>query len=254
MGRGLRLGSIVSLAALAVLAVPSGAGASAVPAQAPVPAHWWQANGNANDTPGAGVSPDNGRLVGAGFGPGPSGTEQAFTFAGGGQRVIFNKTGGNRGTGGFTFEFDIKTTVTVQQAVWEKRTACDSNGTPLWGFRTSPTGQLPGSIGFEYGNPPRESGVISTTSISDGAWHQVAVTRSGGTVKLYIDGNLEATSTTPATAYLSNNASMRAGVSTCDGVDGTRPFTGELDELMIFRSALTQPQIQALARADGLAG
>jgi sialidase-1 len=254
MGRGLRLGSIVSLAALAVLAVPSGAGASAVPAQAPVPAHWWQANGNANDTPATGVSPDNGRLVGAGFGPGPSGTEQAFTFAGGGQRVIFNKSGGNRGTGDFTFEFDIKTTVTVQQGVWEKRIACDSNGTPLWGFRTSPTGHLPGSIGFEYGNPPRESGVISTTSISDGAWHQVAVTRSGGTVKLYIDGTLEATTITPAALNVSNKAPMRAGVSTCDGVDGTSGFTGELAEPMIFRSALTQPQIQALARADGLAG
>jgi len=35
-------------------------------------------------------------------------------------------------------------------------------------------------------------------------------------------------------------------VSECDGIDGTNPFTGELDELMIFRSALTQQQIQSL--------
>ena len=73
-----------------------------------------------------------------------------------------------------------------------------------------------------------------------------SVTRHGVTVKLYIDGNLEATTTTPTTQYLANNAPMRAGVSTCDGIDGTHPFTGELDELMIFRSALSQPQIQAL--------
>jgi len=47
---------------------------------------------------------------------------------------------------------------------------------------------------------------------------------------------------------------MRAGVSTCDGVDGTQPFKGELDELKIFRTALTQSQIQVLGRATGLTG
>ena len=253
MHKGLRFGSVVSLAALALLAIPSGAGASAIPA--PAPAHWWQAEGNANDTPGTGARPDNGTLMGAGFGPGVSGTDQAFSFAGGGQQVVFNKHGGNRQRGDFTLSFDIKTTAaTVQQAVWEKRIACDTDGTPFWGFRTATTGSLAGSITFEYGTPPPSYSATSTTSVSDGAWHQVAVTRHGRTVKLYIDGNLEATSTTPATAYLSNNASMRAGVSTCDGVDGTRPFTGELDELMIFRYALTQPQIQALGRAAGLTG
>jgi hypothetical protein len=180
------------------------------------------------------------------------GTDQAFSFAGSGQRVVFNKFGGNRHRGDFTLAFDIKTTATVQQAVWEKRIACDTDGTPFWGFRMTGTGQPVGSIGFEYGTPPVASGsASSTTSISDGAWHQVAVTRHGVTVKLYIDGNLEATTTTPATEYLANSAAMRAGVSTCDGVDGTSPFTGELDELMIFRSALTQPQIQALRGLTG---
>ncbi len=39
---------------------------------------------------------------------------------------------------------------------------------------------------------------------------------------------------------------MRAGVSTCDGVDGTTALVGELDELMIFQASLTQSQIQTL--------
>jgi hypothetical protein len=244
-----KVGSIVSLAAVALLAVPSGAGA---PAAAPVPAHWWQAKGNAHDTPGPGARADNGRIMGAGFAPGPSGTERAFSFAGRGQQVVFNKTGGNRGTGDFTLAFDIKTTATIKQAVWEKRIACDTNGTPFWGFRMA----ADGSIGFEYGTPPNRdySSVGSTTSINNGAWHQVAVTRHGRTVKLYVDGTLEATTTTPATADVSNDAALRAGVSMCDGIDGTSPFTGDLAELMIFTAALTQPQLQALARAGGLTG
>jgi hypothetical protein len=256
MRQGLRVGSVVSLAALAVLAVPFAAGASATPApaQAPAPAHWWQAEGNANDTPGPGVRPDNGTLKGAGFGPGVHGTDQAFSFAGGGQRVVFNKSGGNRHRGDFTFSFDVKTTATAEQATWGKRIACDTDGTPFWDFRMSGRGLLPGSIQFAYGTPPTSYGATSTTSINDGAWHQVAVTRHGVTVKLYIDGTLEATTTTPTAVNLVNNAHILAGANPCDGVDGTVPFTGELDELMIFRSALTQPQIQALGRAEGLTG
>ena len=112
-----------------------------------------------------------------------------------------------------------------------------------------------GSIAFEYGTYPTSGySATSTTSINDGAWHQVAVTRHGVTVNLYIDGTLETTITSAATANVNNNARMRAGVSTCDNVDGTQSFTGVLAELMIFRSALTQPQIQALGRSQGLTG
>ena len=167
---------------------------------------------------------------------------------------MFNAGGGNRGTGYFTFAFDIKTTATVPQAVWEKRIACNTNGTPFWGFRMSGRGAPAGSIGFEYGTPPSNYDATSTTSVADGAWHQVAVTRHGVTVDLYIDGTLETTRTTPATVNVTNPAPMRAGVSECDGVDGTNSLNGELAELMIFRSALTQPQIQALGMSQGLTG
>jgi hypothetical protein len=237
MRQGLRSGSIVSFAALALLIFPSGAGASAV--SAPTPAHWWQAEGNANDS----VGTDNGRLVGVGFGPGVIGPDQAFSFTGGAHQVVFNKTGGNRRRGDFTFVFDVKTTATVKQALWEKRIACDSNGTPFWGFRM----QAGGQANLEpFSARDFDNGVTSTAIINDGAWHQVAATRHGPTVSLYVDGQLEATGTSPATINVTNRAPMRAGVSKCDGLDGTHPFTGELDELMIFRSAFTQPQIQAL--------
>ncbi len=112
-----------------------------------------------------------------------------------------------------------------------------------------------GTIGFEYGTYPTSGySATSTTSVNDGTWHQVAVTRRGVIVRLYIDGTLETTITSAATAKLVNNAPLRALVSTCDGVDGTQPLTGKLAELMIFRSALTQPQIQALGMSQGLTG
>jgi hypothetical protein len=241
------------VAASLVMGAPAGAGASAIPAPAaaPTPAHLWHAEGNAADSVGA----DNGTLVGAGFGPGVLGPDQALSFAGGGQRVVFNKFGGNRRRGDFTLAFDIKTTTTRNQAIWEKRIACNSDGTPFWDFRMGP-GQIAqpprtGIIGFSLFTGQVDYFVDSTTSLNDGKWHLVVATRHGVTLSLYIDGDLEATTTSPTTVKVINDARMRAGVSKCDGIDGTHPFIGELDELMIFRTAFTQQQIQALGRLTG---
>ena len=191
------------------------------------------------------VGTDNGTLVGAGFGPGVLGPDQAFSFAGGTQRVVFNKFGGNLRRADFTFAFYIKTTATRSQAVWEKRIACNSDGTSLWSFR------MTRQIGFELFTGRTLYNAVSTTNISDGKWHLVVATRHGVTISLYIDGNLEATTTSATTVKVTNDARMRIGASKCDGIDGTHPFIGELDELMIFRTAFTQQQIQALARLTG---
>jgi hypothetical protein len=205
------------------------------------PTHWWHAEGNANDS----VEMDNGTLVGVTFGPGVSGADQAFSFAGASDQVIFNTDGGNPGTGDFTFAFAINTTeATQQQAIWEKRAQCDSDGTSFWGFRMQPNGQ----VVFEAQNTVGEDIIDlgSTATVNDGAWHWVAVTRQTTTASLYVDGRLQATTTTATTADISKSTPMRAGVSTCDGVDGTTALVGQLDELMIFPVALTQSQIQTL--------
>jgi hypothetical protein len=247
MRRGFWLGSIVSLAAPMMFVLPLSAQASPTAASShlsrgAVLTHWWQARGNATDSVGA----DNGRLVGIGFGPGvKGGTDQAFAFYNGARQVVFNRFGGNLGRGDYTLVFDIWTTAKVSSAIWEKRPACDSDGRSFWGFRMSPAGV----VGFESQDIHGKNVVdlLSTTPVNNGEWHQVAVTRHRRTVRLYVDGSLEATGTSPQKADIHTKAPMRAGVSTCDGIDGTNPFTGELDELMTFASALRQPQIQALS-------
>ena len=207
----------------------------------PSPAYWWQAEGNANDS----VGMDNGTLVGVTFGPGVYGTDQGVSFGGAAGQVVFNSDGGNTGTGAFTFAFAIKTTAATQEhAIWEKRADCDSDGTSFWGFRMQPNGRVSfeaqNTVGQDYMN------LGSTAAVNDGAWHRVAVTRQTTAASLYVDGQLQATTTTATTADISKRTPMRAGVSTCDGVDGTNALVGQLDELMIFRVALTQSQIQTL--------
>ena len=235
-----KLGMVLSLGATVLLAMPSGADGATLSSSSPSPAHWWQAEGNANDS----VGTDNGTLVGVTFGPGLYGTDQAFSFAGAADQVVFNKRGGNPGTHAFTYEFAIKTAATQEQAIWEKRAHCNSNGTSFWGFRMQPSGQ----VGFEAQNTFGRDviNLNSPASVNDGAWHRVAVTRHTTTASLYVDGQLQATTTTATTADITKDTRMRAGVSTCDGIDGTNALVGELDELMIFRVALTQPQLQTL--------
>jgi sialidase-1 len=188
---------------------------------------------------------DNGTLVGVTFVPGVYGTDQAFSFGGVADQVVFNTYSGNPGTGAFTFAFAIQTTETTQeQAIWEERAQCDSDRTSFWGFRMQPNGR----VNFEAQNTVGQDymDLGSTAVVNDGAWHWVAVTREATTASLYVDGQLQATTTTATTADIAKSTAMRAGVSTCDGVDGTGALVGQLDELMIFRVALTQSQIQAL--------
>jgi hypothetical protein len=179
------------------------------------------------------------------FAPGVYGTDQAFSFGGAADQVVFDTDGGNPGTGDFTFAFALKSTAATQQtAIWEKRAQCDSDGTSFWGFRMQPDGR----VLFEAQNTVGEDVIDldSTATVDDGTWHWVAVTRQAATASLYVDGQLQATTTTTTTADISDGTPMRSGVSSCDGVDGTTPLTGELDELMIFQTALTEGQIQTL--------
>ena len=208
----------------------------------PQPAHWWQAEGNAKDSVGS----DDGTLKGATFEPGVHGTDQAFSFDGQRAQVVFNNVGGNRWRQDFTFSFFVKTTGQTKQAVGEKRPVCDAAS--FWDFRLSAAGLVQPTL---YGGRGRDwtPGLSSTTSVNDGSWHAVALSRHGTTASLYIDGQLEATATTAHPVYLNNDARLRMGMSVCVGVDGARPFTGELDGLRIYHSALSQQQVQGLSRS-----
>jgi trimeric autotransporter adhesin len=237
---GLAGGAAPAMAATQSLGPPSynrvaPASATPTPAQAASPTHWWPADGSAADI----VGHDNGRLFGVSYGPGGDGTGQAFSFTGAwGRRsneVRFNKYGGNFGNSDFSVSFEFKTTSTRIQALWEKWPVC--HAARFWSFRITGSGKLDFSIDNATGS--QFVAIESGPGYNDGAWHQVIGTRHGATTSLYVDGVLTATGTGPHTVYLHNTVHMVAGESVCDGIDGTVPFTGEMGELMTYRSAIT---------------
>ena len=217
--------------------VPAAPAAQPGPGPAPIPSHWWSADGTARDR----IGTDDGQLLnGVTYTSGFSG--QAFHFNGQGSEVQFDEVGGNFGRYPFTLAFFIKTTSPVSQAIWEKRPVC--NAASFWGFRM--TGNLWGAEldGDEFGTD--NTGVPGAPIIANGRWHHVALVRDGTTNTIYVDGANPGTAISPHPVQLSNTAPMRAGMSACTGVDGTNPYEGDLDELMIFNKALSQQKINAL--------
>ena len=212
---------------------------AAQPPKAPRPIHWWPADGTARDR----IGTDDGQLLnGVTYTSGVS--RRAFHFNGQGSEVDFDAVGGNFNRDPFTIAFFIKTTSQVGQAMVEKRPVCDAES--FWDFRM--TGDLWGA--FLDGAPGVEgTGVTGPPGIADGTWHHVALVRDGTNNTIYLDGANPSTAISPEPVQLSNTAPMRAGMSRCTGIDGTNPYDGDLDELMIFDKALSQPEINALIQS-----
>ena len=88
---------------------------------------------------------------------------------------------------------------------------------------------------------------IGTTSVNDGNWHFIVGVRSGNTGYIYVDGVLEATST---------NGSVGSCDVAADVYIGGRysgaglEFSGTIDDVSIFNTALTSAQISSMYQAS----
>ncbi len=89
--------------------------------------------------------------------------------------------------------------------------------------------------------------IQGTTSVNTGLWVHVAVTRAktGGQVKLYINGALQTTAT-GSTATLNSNSVITLGATQGDA---TRSYNGSLDEVRFYTKVLSQAEITALQSA-----
>lgn len=87
---------------------------------------------------------------------------------------------------------------------------------------------------------------VGSTSINDGNPHHVAATYDGATIKVYVDGTLDgSTSTSQA---LSTGANLFAGVNHSTALFA-QPWNGEIDEVAYYTSALSAARIAAHAAA-----
>ncbi|MBP9813902.1 LamG domain-containing protein [Candidatus Woesebacteria bacterium] len=91
--------------------------------------------------------------------------------------------------------------------------------------------------------PAPDDTVTSTSDLYDGQWHHIVATKNGtSSIDLYVDGKINASDTSlAATGTLANNQVLRLGD---DDADATNSFAGNIDEVKIYRTALTADQIK----------
>jgi hypothetical protein len=198
---------------------------------------WWRAEGNGNDSAGHN---NNGFLTNVSFVPGPLGG-QAFNFDGTTSAVVVQTS----------TTLDLATGFGI--SLWVKAAAWPSLGTFLvdkWVYAqedklVSVTSD--GHIGFLL-YPTAAQQLISSTALTLSTWHHVAATYDGATVKIYIDGILDASG--PAAGDVSDSTGSLTFAH--NAVRGAQEpvnngfFTGSLDEIRWYNRNLSAAEITAL--------
>ena len=102
------------------------------------------------------------------------------------------------------------------------------------------------------GTTSSDANTASTGTVSTGAWHFVMATTSGGdgtsTVKYYIDGKLDSTTTNQQapTTGVANQLVVGAGIGSATAPGGTNTMNGDLDEVMLFSRVLSELEVANL--------
>jgi hypothetical protein len=152
-------------------------------------------------------------------------SDLAFSFDGT-QRIVMDGEVGRVRRDDVTISFAFKTTSPVHQSLVGKRDICDNPGEGSWEVRSGPN-----DPGVHFGAHPYGTSAVDRV-VNDGAWHHVVVRRTAIALGFTVDGY---THVTPLMASDVNNpaAPLAISGSACIGIDGTHPFVGAIDDLVI---------------------
>lgn len=142
-------------------------------------------------------------------------------------------------TGPFTVEAWINPTGSTQQGLLEKYDTPALNG---YVFRTTVGNKL--HLETLWDSPPAQSpppGATGATTVYPGIWHHVAGVFDGSTVRVYLDGELEASAAAPH-APTAGSGPLRIGAR---GDDANERLSGGLDEVAIYDHALSAAAIRS---------
>ena len=192
---------------------------------------WWTADGNGNDI----VGPNDGTTVnGAAFAAGR--VDQAFSLDGVDDFVqVTTPVNLPLGNSARSFSVWFKTprvlTTSTESAIVQYGTA---NSNQMFGLITS--GNAPGKLYF-YGH---SNDLAGTTTIQPDTWYHGAVTHDGSTLRLYMNGQLDASSPKTLDTVLDGNG-LTIGYR-----NGSSLWEGLMDEVQVFDRALSAEEIAAI--------
>ena len=124
------------------------------------------------------------------------------------------------------------------------------NTSGSYGFYMIKTANV-GNIIIDIFNTSNAQTRITSTALSAGQWYNLVLTWNHSTqvLEFYIDGVLDQTSSAVSGTVSTNSNALRYGRA--DSAAANDIFTGKLDQVRVFPSALTQSQITNLANEVG---
>ncbi|MGY4772309.1 exo-alpha-sialidase [Kribbella sp. CWNU-51] len=133
---------------------------------------------------------------------------------------------------------------------WIKYGASTANQAIFWGYginefsqfwlRAEPADSRIRGLITTGGNT---ASVQTTKAYNDNAWHHVALQRKAGTLSVWVDGTQAASVTAPA-GSVSPGRPFKMYVG--QRLDGAHHFDGSLDEVRIYKRALTSTEINSI--------
>jgi hypothetical protein len=126
------------------------------------------------------------------------------------------------GTGNFTIEYWIYFNSTSEQGILGMRPQSTNGIYPVIYF-------LSNTLRFNVNGVDR----ITSSSLTTGTWYHIAVSRSGSSTKMFIDGTQVGSTYTDTNSYLCSRLVIGAN----DYTLGTLPLNGYIDDLRITKLA-----------------
>jgi hypothetical protein len=169
------------------------------------------------------------------------GSGNAISFNGSTQSInVPNTTAINFGTNDFSLAFWYNSVNNGRaEIIFEKRDDNCGDG-QNWSVRKAAD-----QVYLEINVPGPTSDVVVMSGAGDGKWHHLVFSRTATQLSCFKDGILMAT--TVATAQnVNNSAPLQIGTGPCSPFfpGGNGFFTGSLDEVQLWNTALTQSQIR----------
>jgi len=174
-----------------------------------------------------------------------------------GNALYINGTGGNAPTNivlinskvvdtsassSWTLGYWLKTTTAGAVVMYQGDGSWSSSGQTTYYLNANSSTTIGSAAGaVRYGG----GFLTGTTTVGDGNWHFITLVDSAGAESIYVDGSLDAVTSTMTLALASDaNQTWLGGAPDTDA--SAVKMTGLIDELCLFDRALTQAQIRSL--------
>jgi autotransporter-associated beta strand protein len=155
---------------------------------------------------------------------------------------IANKVTDTSASSSWTMGYWIKTTTAGAVILHQGDGTWSSSGQTTYllnGNSGSTAGTKAGAVRWAGGF------LTGTTALNDGNWHFITLVDTAGTESIYVDGNVDAVTSSMSLALASGaNQTWIGGAPDSDA--GAVKMTGFIDEVCVFDRALTQAQIRAI--------